>query len=151
MTKFPGTIVALAMFAGCSSVKVVDKQGVEMPPVQFALRSLTYPSGLRVLVERDTRTKLAGVFVVVGAGSTSDPAGKEGLAHYVEHLTFRSRPGDRRPFRASLEDSGAFVFNAGTDFDSTNYYELGAVSDLPAILRLEGARMLDPVVHVPDA
>ncbi|MFL5373143.1 MAG: M16 family metallopeptidase [Myxococcales bacterium] len=151
MTKFSGTIVALALLAGCSSVKVVKKQGVDMPPVQFALRSLTYPSGLRVLVERDDRTKLAGVFVVVGAGSTSDPVGKEGLAHYVEHLTFRSRPDGGRNFRALLGDSGAFLLNAVTHFESTVYFELGPASELPAILRLEGARMENPVAHLSDA
>jgi zinc protease len=140
----------LVVFAGCASDKAAKRQGVEMPPVQFAMRSLTYPSGLRVLVERDARTRLAGVFLVVGAGSSGDPAGKEGVAHLVEHLAYRSRPTDGRPFRNLLEEAGAFHYNAFTEFDETVYYELGLASELPELLRVEGARMLDPVSHVPD-
>jgi zinc protease len=140
----------LALLAGCSTVKVVSRQGIQMSPVEFPLRSLTYPSGLRVLVERDTRTQLAGVFLVVGAGSTSDPAGKEGLAHYIEHLAFRSRPTGNESVWNLLERAGAVSFNAFTGFDETVYYEIGLASNLPELLRLEGARMLTPVAGVSD-
>src|SRR5256885_7120963 len=123
---------------------------MEMPPVQFPLRSRTCPSGLRVRVGRDSRTRLAGVFLVVGAGSTSDPAGKEGLAHYIEHLAFRSRPGGGPPLHTLLQSAGAFSANAETGFDLTVYYELGLASELHDLLQVEGARMLAPVVGVPD-
>src|SRR5205085_2750341 len=102
-------------------VNIVKQQGVELPPINFSIRKMVYPSGLTVLAERDDRTKLAGIFLVVGSGSTSDPAGKEGLAHYVEHLTFRSRPLDDRAFRQVLEESGGFFWNAFTSLDQTVY------------------------------
>lgn len=123
-----------------------------MRGVQFPLRELRYPSGLRVIAERDTRSALAGVFLVVGVGSMSDPVGKEGLAHYVEHLTFRSRPYGKQTIWSMLERAGAGHFNAETRFDSTVYYELGPASSLPDLLRLEGARMLAPVAYLaPEA
>ena len=144
-------LLPLLLLAACSSVHVANKQGVQLPALEFPLRSFTYPSGLRVLVERDTRTPLAGVYLVVGTGSTSDPAGKEGLAHSIEHLTFRSQPGGAGNFGNQLEDAGVINRNAFTTLDSTVYHEIGLASDLPKILRLEGLRMRSPVVAVPEA
>src|SRR5216684_2554507 len=100
-------------------INVVHKQGLQLKPVQFPLRTFALPSGLRIVVEKDSRTPLAGVFVVVGSGSSSDPAGKEGLAHYVEHLAFRTRAGGADSFWDQLDHSGGVDRNASTTFDST--------------------------------
>ncbi|HET6146957.1 MAG TPA: pitrilysin family protein [Polyangia bacterium] len=122
-----------------------------MRPVSFPIRELKFPSGLRVVAQRDARAPLVGLFLVVGAGSTSDPVGKEGVAHYVEHLTFRSRPFEKASFRRLLSRAGAGRWNASTGFDDTVYYEIGASSALPQLLRLEGIRMLAPIANVPPA
>lgn len=119
-----------------------------MRDVSFPLRDMRYPSGLRVLVERDARSPLVGLFLVVGAGSTSDPVGKEGLAHYIEHLAFRSRPFGKYSFRRMLERAGAGTWNAFTGLDDTVYFELGPASALPELLRLEGTRMAAPVAKI---
>src|SRR5438067_1034339 len=125
----PAAVVALAFIAACGgNVNVVRKQKLELQPVNLPLRTLAYPSGLRVVVEKDTRTPLAGVFVVVGSGSSSDPKGKEGLAHYVEHLAFQSRPFGDQSFADLLDVAGAVDRNAATDFDSTTFYEVGPAS-----------------------
>lgn len=140
-----------APLAGCGGVKVVKKQKLELKPMKAPLRTFSFPSGLRVIVEQDTRTSLAGVFVVVGSGSSSDPAGKEGLAHYVEHLAFQSRPFGAESVSDLLDKSGAIERNAFTDFDSTTYYEIGPAAALPQLLRTEAVRMAVPVADVPDA
>ncbi|MFP2957109.1 insulinase family protein [Myxococcus sp. 1LA] len=68
-----------------------------MRDVAFPLRDFRFPSGLRVVVEQDARSPVVAVVAMVGAGGSSDPGGKEGLAHVVEHLAFRSRhAGGRR-------------------------------------------------------
>ena len=51
------------------------------------------PSGLRLLLEEDPNATLAGVVSVVRGGSGADPSGGEGLAHMVEHLTYRAVDG----------------------------------------------------------
>src|SRR3954464_14830693 len=106
--NMPRTVsLVLAVLAGCGgNVNVVNKQKLELQPVNLPLRTFAFPSGLRVVVEKDTRTPLAGVFVVVGSGSSSDPKGKEGLAHYVEHLAFQSRPVREGEFRGMLREGG---------------------------------------------
>jgi zinc protease len=141
-------LAALVLLSGCASSLVPERQGLVMRDVSFTLHDMRYPSGLRVLVERDDRTSLVGLFLVVGAGSTSDPAGKEGLAHYVEHVTFRSRPFGKYTFNRMLEHAGAGAWNAFTGLDATVYFEIAPASALPALLRLEGRRMLAPVTQI---
>jgi zinc protease len=136
------------LLCGCASAVPMGRQGLSMRDVSFPLRELRFPSGLRVLVEKDDRAPLVSLFLVVGAGSTSDPAGKEGLAHYVEHLAFRSRPFGKYTLRRMLERAGAGAWNARTGLDDTVYFELGPASALPELLRLEGTRMLAPVAQV---
>ena len=142
-------LALLVFLGGCGGINVVRKQKLEFQPVSVPLRTFAFDSGLRVIIEKDTRTPLAGVFLVVGSGSSSDPAGKEGLAHYVEHLAFQSRPFGTESFSDLLDDSGCVQHNAFTDFDSTTYYEIGPASALPRLLRVEAVRMVIPVSNIP--
>ena len=108
LTWLAAFALGMATLAGCGgNVNVVNKQKLELQPVNLPLRTFAFPSGLRVVVEKDTRTPLAGVFVVVGSGSSSDPKGKEGLAHYVEPLAFQSRPFGQQSFEDMLDVAGA--------------------------------------------
>lgn len=138
--------------SGCGMVKVVPPEDLIMRPRDQAVEAYSLPSGLQLLLERDTRTNLAGVFLVVGAGSANDPLGKEGLAHFVEHLAFRSRPaGLDGTIDEALVRAGRLTGNALTRFDATVFYEVGLARDLPELLRIEGLRMRSAVVGVDDA
>jgi zinc protease len=52
------------------------------------LRLLELSNGMRVALVPDTRTNLVSVDVRYLAGGNQDPAGRAGLAHLLEHLTF---------------------------------------------------------------
>jgi zinc protease len=99
-------------------------------------------SGLRVLVEEDHNTPLVVVTSVFGVGGTADPPGREGLAHLVEHLVFRSVPRqDKRALWDILKRTGA-TFNASTSADLTTYYAVAHRDRLPELLQLEAWRLL---------
>jgi zinc protease len=121
------------------------------PTVTFRLRDFHLPSGLRVVVEEDHSAPVVGVVNVVGVGSTADPPGKEGLAHLVEHLTFRASPAAGRSFGSLLDQAGAANRNAETNFDATTYWEFGQKDSLLDLLTLEGLRIVDPLVHLDEA
>jgi zinc protease len=141
----PGLLFLIALVAtSCGGAP----RALVMRDVSFPMRDLRFPSGLRVIVEEDHRAPVVGVFTLVGSGSTSDPPGKEGLAHYVEHLAFRARPDGEHSVWNLLERAGAGDWNASTGFDYTLYYEIGPKEALPAFVLLEGVRMLGPVAHV---
>jgi zinc protease len=121
---------------------------ISMRDVSFPMRDLRFPSGLRVVVEEDHRAPTVAVTMLVGAGSAADPEGKEGLAHYVEHLTFRSRPDGRHTIGQFLDRAGAGASNATTGWDATRYFEVGPKEALPAFLTLEGVRLRAPIANV---
>jgi zinc protease len=123
----------------------------EIPVITlFRMRDLRFPSGLRLIAEEDRAAPVVGVVNVVGIGSTSDPPGKEGLAHLVEHLTFAAKRGNRT-MTSLLQQAGAGISNAETDHDCTSYYEFGPRDAALDLLILEASRMNDPLAGVDEA
>lgn len=138
--------LAATVCGGC-----LPRQGLMMTPIQYQLKDMPFSSGLRVVAEVDRRSPVVALVLVVGAGSTSDPVGKEGLAHYVEHLTFRSRPYGKSTMRQMLDEAGAGTWNATVGLDSTVFSEIGPKEALGQLLLLEAQRMANPVVGVEPA
>jgi zinc protease len=141
----PAILLAALTSLSCGSTSGSLWSKVRMKPFEFRMRDFQAPSGLRVIIEEDHFAPVAGIVTVVGVGSTSDPEGKEGLAHLVEHMAFRMRPFADSPssFWELLSEAGAGRFNASTDLDATVYYEFGPRQALGRLLRAEGARMVD--------
>jgi zinc protease len=107
-------------------------------------------SGLRVIVESDPRAPVVAIGTTYRVGASSDPPGREGLAHLVEHLTFLSRPGDEREYREHLRNL-ATSFNGATSADFTTFWTLGNKDDLPAMMQLEAWRLARTLVGVSEA
>src|SRR5262245_18393702 len=63
-----------------------------LPLPSFSVRQQVLPSGLRVGVESGETRGMVAVVTVVGSGSSVDPAGREGLAHLIEHLVYHAHP-----------------------------------------------------------
>ncbi len=145
-----GALVLLALTLGaCATTSSLPPRGqVVMRDVSFPLRDFRLPSGLRVVVEQDTRAPVVAVVALVGAGGSSDPSGKEGLAHVVEHLAFRARHAGAPSVWTRLEASGAGSFNAFTSLDHTVYQTLAPKEALPALLKLEAQRLAAPIEGV---
>ncbi|HXI55882.1 MAG TPA: insulinase family protein, partial [Polyangia bacterium] len=117
----------------------------------FDMWDVHCPSGLRVLLEKDSAAKVVGIVTVVGAGSADDPPGQEGLAHFVEHLAFRARHRGGPPVWDDLSRLGASGVNAFTEFDSTTYHEYAPKDQLTALLQLESDRFSDPMEGIDQA
>jgi predicted Zn-dependent peptidase len=49
----------------------------------------TLPNGIRVLHKQQASTNIAHCCVVINSGSRDEREGKEGLAHFIEHLLFK--------------------------------------------------------------
>jgi zinc protease len=114
------------------------------------MRDFHYRSGLRVVVEEDHSAPVVGVIAIVGTGSTSDPPGHEGLAHLVEHLTFRAKQSQGQSLWTLLDQAGGAHVNGYTSFDATAYYEFGPRDSLLDLLLLEGLRISDPLANVDE-
>lgn len=86
-------------------------------------RYLQLDNGLRVLLISDPDTDRAAAALSVGVGSIHDPPGREGLAHFLEHMLFLGT--EKFP---SPDEYGDFIsrhggrHNAYTAQDHTNYF-----------------------------
>jgi zinc protease len=130
---------ALALVAsGCAAAALPDRP----MPRDYALpeEDIKLPSGLRVLVQEDHSSPLVTVVSAYGVGSTSDPKGREGLAHLVEHLAFRTLFYDGSPIWEHLKHMGA-DFNAFTNWDNTVYFTTVNKDSLAKLLQIEAWRI----------
>jgi len=142
---------ALAGLLVASPALAVPPDGVVIRDIGFKMANLVLPSGMRIVVEEDHSQPLVAVVAIVDVGSAKDPVGKEGLAHLVEHLTFRAKPGGNQLQRSSLLGfAGAGSWNAFTSHDLTTYVEVGPTESLKDLLSIEGNRILSPLAGVDE-
>jgi insulysin len=90
---------------------------------ESAVRHLVLDNGLRVLLVSDPRLNKSAASVAVGAGALDDPEGRDGLAHFLEHMLFLGTgkyPDAGRYQRFIEANNGAW--NAYTAGSVTNYH-----------------------------
>ena len=120
---------------------------LELDDYQIDLRDFNFPSGLRILFQEDHTQPIISITAVIDRGSADDPEGREGIAHLVEHLWFRSLHGDLPKVWNVLHELGANL-NASTASDWTNYMTVAPKDALVPLLRLEALRIAEPVLGV---
>lgn len=102
----------------------------------------TLPNGLEVIVAPDSSAPDVAVRVRYHVGSRDDAEGREGTAHFVEHLTFVSVKGlPEDAVIPTLHQSGATEVNGLTSPDSTDYVARVAPEALERVLWIERQRM----------
>lgn len=150
---------ALLVAAAVGLPAIAIAESVPRPKLELALKpyevrmvDFAFPSGFRVLFQEDKSQPIVSLSMVVDNGSTSDPPGKEGIAHLVEHMWFRSihKDADGKPLPKVwdlLREMGANL-NAYTAEDLTNYMTVAPRDKLVPLLRLESLRMREAVEGV---
>lgn len=108
---------------------------------EWAPETFTLDNGLRAVVLPDHRSPVVTHMLWYRVGSADEAEGKSGLAHFLEHLMFKS---------TSTTEAGAFSRtvarnggqdNAATSFDFTNYHFRIARDRLPLMMQMEADRM----------
>ncbi|MFT7532491.1 MAG: insulysin [Gammaproteobacteria bacterium] len=86
-------------------------------------RYLELENGLRVILVSDPETDKAAASLDVEIGNGSDPAGREGLVHFLEHMLFlgTEKYPDAGEYQAFIKDHGG-SHNAYTSYGHTNYF-----------------------------
>lgn len=103
----------------------------------------TLGNGMEVLVVEDHRAPAVTHMVWYRIGAADEPAGKSGIAHYLEHLMFKGTD-DVGPneFSATVEALGGDD-NAFTSWDYTGYFQRVAAEHLGRMMEMEADRMRD--------
>jgi zinc protease len=135
-------ILALAVLAGAAQCGTT---GQPPPAHAFPVQEFTLPSGLKVVIEQDDVSTIAGIVVVVDVGSVDDPKGKSGMAHVLEHLVFRVAAPNEKSLRRQLAQMGAAYVNAETDTEDTTYHAFAPRKNLDELVSIVLARLADPM------
>ncbi len=111
-------------------------------------------NGLQVVVIPDRRAPVVTHMVWYRNGSADDPAGKSGIAHFLEHLMFKGTATyPAGAFSKQLAALGGQE-NAFTSYDYTAYFQRVAREHLGAVMAYEADRMtglsFDEAVVAPE-
>ena len=112
----------------------------------FSPASFTLSNGLQVVVISNHRAPIAIQMVWYRVGAADDPAGKSGIAHFLEHLMFKGTkdipPGE---FSKIVAGNGGQE-NAFTSHDYTAYFQRVAKDRLELVMKIEADRMANLVL-----
>lgn len=110
-------------------------------PETFAL-----DNGMEVVVVPNHRAPVVVHMVWYRTGAADEPAGKSGVAHFLEHLMFKGTPTvPDGEFSAIVSRNGGNQ-NAFTGHDYTAYYQKVAKDRLALVMELEADRMVNLVL-----
>ena len=100
-------------------------------------------NGLVVVVVPDTRAPVVTHMVYFRVGSADEPPGVSGIAHFLEHLMFKSTEKlANGEFSAVVSRLGG-THNAFTSYDYTAYFERVAKDRLKDVMAMEADRMVN--------
>jgi zinc protease len=145
---------ALALAAPLPAVAAEPAKAAAAPVIGAAVTTFTLPNGLTVVVIPDHRATVVTHMVWYRAGSADEPAGKSGIAHYLEHLMFKgTKANPDGAFSKKVSEIGGQE-NAFTSYDYTAYYQRVAKEHLKTMMALEADRMqnlaFEPKVAEPE-
>jgi zinc protease len=103
-------------------------QGVQKGTSIEGVTEYAFPNGLHVLLFPDNSKPKITVNVVYLVGSRNEGYGETGMAHLLEHMTFKSSTSGRELFK-DLTNHANGNFNGTTSYDQTMYFETFNASD----------------------
>lgn len=154
-----GVSFALAVVAALCSASPVHAEPVAVAPITRDTLTLTegtptryrLENGLTVILSPDHAQDGVAVTMRYAVGASDDPPGYSGLAHLVEHMTFR---GSRHlgPLEAylDLERVGATSINGSTGPTATLYGCVVPSAQLETAIWIESERMAFTLEKVGD-
>lgn len=105
--------------------------------------AFTLVNGLQVVVVPDHRVPVVTHMIWYKVGAADDPEGRSGLAHFLEHLMFKSTERIKTGEFSRIISRLGGRDNALTEHDTTSYYQRVAKRHLRAVMELEADRMVN--------
>jgi zinc protease len=136
-------LAATALILPVASFAQTLPQSVQRVTSVEGVTEYAFPNGLHVLLCPDNSKPKITVNVVYLVGSRNEGYGETGMAHLLEHMTFKTSASGRELFKDLTDRTGGGNFNGQTSYDQTMYFETVNASDdnLRWALDLETDRM----------
>jgi zinc protease len=108
-----------------------------------SVSTFSLANGMQVVVIPDHRVPVVTHMVWYRAGAADDPWGSSGIAHFLEHLMFKSTGKIKSGEFTRIITKLGGRDNAQTTHDSTSYFQRVAKEHLRAVMELEADRMVN--------
>lgn len=139
-----GRIALVAAAAIGSIFLAMPNTGVAVEAQSFRLAN-----GFEIVVIEDGRAPIVTHFIGYRAGGADDPPGKSGVAHFVEHLMFKSAAGLPGSYASGVARLGGNS-NAVTTHDATLYHARVPKVGLRQVMQREADRMTNLLITDDD-
>jgi predicted Zn-dependent peptidase len=124
-------------------INTSDKNILNVNPLQYTINEstpdfwqMTWANGLTVLAEQRPHSRSFSAGFFVKTGSSHEPHGLEGAAHFLEHLMFKGNAKmDALELNRRFDALGA-DYNAFTDHEMTAYHAVVLANQAEALLEL---------------
>ncbi len=117
---------------------------------QPAVTDFRLDNGMEVVVIEDHRAPVVVHMVWYRAGSADEAAGTSGIAHYLEHLLFKSTDELEAGEFSDVVAANGGSDNAFTSYDYTAYFQRVAADRLGLMMKMEADRMVDLDIRQED-
>ncbi len=114
-----------------------------LPSSAAEVTSFWLDNGMEVVVLEDHRAPVAVNMVWYRIGSADEPPGKSGIAHFLEHLMFKSTENLESGELSRIVAANGGTDNAFTSFDYTAYFQRVAADRLDLMMEMEADRMVN--------
>jgi zinc protease len=142
--RLVSVLFSIVLLAAVLSAQTLPPGVTKVTSVE-GVTEYAFPNGLRALLFPDNSKPKITVNVVYRVGSRNEGYGETGMAHLLEHMTFKSTTSGRVLFADLSEHAGGGMFNGQTSYDQTMYFEIVNAGDdnLRWALGLEADRMVN--------
>ena len=134
---------ALSILSFVSALMFMQSFATMAANTQARVSEFTLSNGMQVVVIPDTRAPVVTHMVWYRVGAADEPHGNSGIAHFLEHLMFKSTEkigiGEFSKIVARLGGND----NAFTSNDCTAYFQRIAKDRLPTVMEMEADRMVN--------
>ena len=137
----PKNLLALIVLVALIAGSPTPSRGGVFNPETFML-----DNGMRVVVVPNHRAPVVVHMVWYKVGSADDPAGRSGIAHFLEHLMFKGTPTVPEGEFSKIVARNGGNQNAFTSRDYTGYFQKVAKDRLELVMGLEADRMVNLVL-----
>ncbi|MEO1793619.1 MAG: pitrilysin family protein, partial [Pseudomonadota bacterium] len=100
-------------------------------------------NGMKVVVVPDTRAPVVTHMVWYRVGAADEPRGKSGIAHFLEHLMFKSTKNIASGEFSKIVSRLGGQDNAFTSQDATAYFQRISKDRLKTVMEMEADRMVN--------
>ena len=134
-------IIRRGLVAGLAMVGVFVAPNAGRADLKVSTFNLA--NGMQVVIIPDHRVPVVTHMVWYRCGAADDPWGTSGIAHFLEHLMFKSTGKIKSGEFSQIITRLGGRDNASTTHDTTSYYQRVAKEHLKTVMGLEADRMVN--------